>query len=63
MNIGIVGIGAIGGRVAREVDRGLIPGAQVVVLAAKNLEKFDGFTRELDPNAIRNGTPVAEVAL
>ena len=48
MKVGIVGIGSIGSTVALELDKGTIPGIELVALAARNKDKLETFSRELN---------------
>lgn len=56
MKIGIAGIGAVGASVARALDRGEIPGCELVALSARNAERAAAFKGTLD-------TPVPFVPL
>ena len=47
MKIGIAGIGAIGSSVARALDRGEIPGYELVAFCASNLNRADDFNATL----------------
>ena len=48
MKVGIVGIGSIGSTVALEMDKATIPGIELVALAARNKDKLETFSRELN---------------
>lgn len=47
MKVGIVGIGSIGGTVAKELDNGKIPGIELVALSARNRDRLESFSKEL----------------
>ena len=47
MKVGIVGIGSIGGTVAKELDNGKIPGIELVALSARNRDRLEIFSKEL----------------
>lgn len=57
--IGIAGCGTIGRKVATELDKGFAPGARLVALTSRNLEKAKGFAGTLrNPPAV---LPLAEM--
>lgn len=50
MRIGIAGIGAIGSSVARALDRGGIPGCELVAISARNPDRAAAFNATLEQN-------------
>lgn len=47
INVGIVGVGTIGRRVAKALDQGMVPGVQVTGLNSRDLAKAEAFSRTL----------------
>jgi aspartate dehydrogenase len=47
LKVGIVGIGSIGGTVAKELDSGKIPGIELVALSARNRDQLETFSKTL----------------
>lgn len=47
MDVGIVGVGTIGRKVARELDKGTVPGVQVTVFNSRDLAKAETFAATL----------------
>ena len=47
MDVGIVGVGTIGRKVARELDKGTVPGVQVTAFNSRDLAKAETFAATL----------------